>query len=324
MDSSHLKVEIAHNLRVASLFRYLTEEQLTFLELFGRVLTYKPRTIILSQGKQGNGLYLILNGKVDVRMHKLGEGTVKLAQIEAGHFFGEANLQETFRCTASVIACDEVTCFFLSRKCFESFSIGNPEIKYAIARALSEEIIKRYRSINKRIVNLLEQRRLGKQPLVSEPLREATSEAILFQSIPFVQKFNEGDLEVFLQKTFILKSQGPAFLLELDKVNSACFYVLKGALRANIIFDGKISPFLVHPPHTFICPISLIDRKSEIFSYLSCGKTEVLVLPKDYLDWVKKNHTCLWYSYYDLFCHYIFSLQRSLNTKIIRLAIENF
>ena len=141
-------------------FVHLNKEQLTFIVTFGQLLEYEDDSKILTQGIDGKGIYVIIKGITNVNIRQLGEETITLAQLGIGDFFGEINLLHTTQCTATVSAHQKTTCFFLPKICFDSFAIGRPDIRYAMCKALVEDVIQRYKILNKKLVTLLAQQQV--------------------------------------------------------------------------------------------------------------------------------------------------------------------
>jgi CRP-like cAMP-binding protein len=308
-------------------FRYLTKDQVLFVQSFGEIVTFKNHKVILPQGKVGSGLYIILSGKTNVQIRILGEDSLVLAHMKIGNFFGEYNLLMVAQSTATVSAAPETSCFFLSKICFDSFSIGAPHIKYAIGKALVEDVVQRYRELNITLKRLLMKHPPTSKAFIKNSYQTLpASSKILSHSLAF-QHFTEEEKISVARNTKILKINSPSFLIEPEKKQSSCFLILEGAVLANISCHDRFSHFVVHPPHTFICPSSLIDPKEkgdDLFSYYTGQTALLLEIKRDYLFKISQKNHKLWYKFHYLFCEYIFSLQKNLNMKVARLTHEKF
>lgn len=307
-------------------FRYLTQEELSFVLSFGEALSFKNNQIIISQGKVGAGLYIILTGKTKVQIRILGEESLVLARMGKGNFFGEPNLLYAAQSTATVIAASETICFFLSKTCFDSFSIGSPHIKYAINRALVEDVILRYRDLNLKLTKLLMKHPPTDKKFSMTYEKSFSASMTLFSHTPVFNNFTEKEKKLILKHSKIIEINRPTFIIKPKSKKASCFLILKGALLANITNEDRFSHFVVHPPHTLVCPLSLIESEhnGEIFSYYT-GRTALLLeIDREFLDSLSKKNPMLWYKFYELFCEYIFSLQKNLNMKVARLTHEKF
>ncbi len=308
-------------------FVYLTESQVRFVQSFGQILNFKNNKIILPQGKVGSGLYVILSGKTSVQIRILGESSLTLARMKTGNFFGEPNLLTVAQSTATVSAAPETCCFFLSKICFDSFSVGAPEIKYAISKALAEEVVQRYRELNISLTKLLMRHPPSSKKFIKNNFQSFPTSAKLLSHSSAFHKFTDEEMINVAKNTRILKVKSPSFIIEPFKKRSSCYLILEGAVLANITCEDRFSHFVVHPPHTFICPPTFIDHKDkegDLFSYYT-GQTAILLeVKRDYLEKLSKVNPKLWYKFHELFCEYIFSLQKNLNMKVARLTHEKF
>ncbi len=100
---------------------------------------------IIEEGTTADGLYLLLEGSVDVRVARVGEhGSTRLASIDAGNVFGELALLGGPRRTADVVASAKVTVQELKAADFTLLSNAQPAIRAklvaAVARSLSERL----------------------------------------------------------------------------------------------------------------------------------------------------------------------------------------
>jgi CRP-like cAMP-binding protein len=98
-----------------------------------------PDTIVISEGDEGRGLYVMLSGEVEVTKDHDGE-QVLLATLKAGDVFGEISLIKGYPATATVKAVRRSTILFLDRVYFMRLVEALPEIK-SFFENLSEERI---------------------------------------------------------------------------------------------------------------------------------------------------------------------------------------
>lgn len=87
-----------------------------------------PGTVLIREGDEGRGLFLILAGEVDVTKDD-GGTRVPLASLKAGDVFGEISLIEQSPTTATVTAARRTTVMFLARELFERLVQGVPALR---------------------------------------------------------------------------------------------------------------------------------------------------------------------------------------------------
>lgn len=109
------------------------------LELLKRFSAHEvtPGTVVVREGQEGKGLYLILMGEVDVTKID-GDEKVLLASLKAGDCFGEISLIKRSPTTATVTAARHTTILFLPRDAFVRLTEALPELA-SYFRDLTEE-----------------------------------------------------------------------------------------------------------------------------------------------------------------------------------------
>ena len=303
-------------------FRYLNKEQISYVQSFGHLMEYHDGKVILSQGRVGAGLFVILRGRASVAIRVLGEERLTLAHMKEGDFFGEPNLLNRQQSTATVSAQQKTLCFHIPRICFDSFTFSAPKVRHAINRALVEDVVVRYRGIREDVSKLLSTHNMTKISLKMPVVRRSSPRIGDLADMTVLQDFEERDLKELVKHSKLLSIQDCSLI---DRViNDACFLILDGAVMANIAFGPRRTHFAVHQPNTFVCPTSSLGKHEDIFSYNTCGPATLLEIPTGYLNTIMKTNLPLWFKFHDLFAFYIFDLQRNLNTLFARLTNENF
>jgi len=94
-------------------------------------------TKIVEERKGGVGFYLILEGKAEV----VREGE-KLAELDAGNFFGELGVIDGAPRTADVVAMTDTSCLVITQWAMKSLIENHPEI----AQGMLEELVRRLRA----------------------------------------------------------------------------------------------------------------------------------------------------------------------------------
>jgi len=92
-----------------------------------------PGTVVIHEGEEGRGLFVVLSGELDV-----SRGNVPLAGLKSGDVFGEMSIVRNARTAATVIANRPSTVLFLAREYVTRMVAGVPEIK-SYLEALAED-----------------------------------------------------------------------------------------------------------------------------------------------------------------------------------------
>ena len=100
-----------------------------------------PGTVVIQEGEEGRGLFVVLAGELDVT-HRASDGqTVTLGALRTGDVFGEMALVRNAPTAATVVAQRQATVLFLAREYVARMVAGVPEIrKYLEALAEDREI----------------------------------------------------------------------------------------------------------------------------------------------------------------------------------------
>jgi CRP-like cAMP-binding protein len=97
-----------------------------------------PGTVIIHEGEEGRGLFVVLSGELDVS-RKASDGTVvPLGNLRTGDVFGEIALLRGGRTSATVVAQRTATVLFLAREVVGKMIAGVPEVR-AYLEALAED-----------------------------------------------------------------------------------------------------------------------------------------------------------------------------------------
>jgi CRP/FNR family transcriptional regulator, cyclic AMP receptor protein len=122
------------------IFAGLTPRQAASMARDGKERTYPEGAVVVKEGDEGVGFYLILEGKVEVRRRSR-----RLATLGPGQFFGEMALFVNQPRSADVVAVAPTRCLVLSRWEFWGFAMGEPKV----LRTMVEEIARRLGETNK-------------------------------------------------------------------------------------------------------------------------------------------------------------------------------
>jgi CRP-like cAMP-binding protein len=149
-------MNIRHDLSQADLFMGLTVEQ---LEKIARIVSdreYKKGQLIFSEGDEGVGFYLVVQGRVKV--YKLSsEGKEQIMHIFGpGKPFAEVPVFEGSRYPANASAMDKCRLFFFPKKAFISLIQENPSLAINMMSSLSQRL--------KQFSNLIESLSLKEVP----------------------------------------------------------------------------------------------------------------------------------------------------------------
>ncbi|MFQ6029583.1 MAG: Crp/Fnr family transcriptional regulator [Dehalococcoidia bacterium] len=122
------------------LFAGLSETQLEAISSFTFQKTYSPGELIVEEGETGNGLYIVVSGKVEVLKGLGTENPVILGERGTGEVFGEMALLGEWPRTASVRSVEEVECIGIDRWIFLSLLERQPQISINMLQILAQRL----------------------------------------------------------------------------------------------------------------------------------------------------------------------------------------
>jgi small-conductance mechanosensitive channel/CRP-like cAMP-binding protein len=153
-DAAHAerrKVRRARALEEIDLFHPLTPAERNFI---ADHLTYAPFTAgetVTKQGAVAHWLYILCEGKVEIRRHSADPSIDKIvATIAAPNFFGERGLMTGEPRTADVVALTDVECYRLDKEGLQRILEERPEV----AEQFSKTLAKRHVDLTKALEGL--------------------------------------------------------------------------------------------------------------------------------------------------------------------------
>jgi hypothetical protein len=128
----------------------LTDEQLGRFVNFMEPQTIRQWAQIVKQGDPDDGMYLVLDGELRVRLMIGGKETI-LATLGPGECFGEIALFDQGPRSADVVANKDSILLKISSEAFDKLRREAPELSAPILFAISKTLAARIRADNKRI-----------------------------------------------------------------------------------------------------------------------------------------------------------------------------
>ncbi|HEY3915174.1 MAG TPA: cyclic nucleotide-binding domain-containing protein [Verrucomicrobiae bacterium] len=128
----------------------LSDEQLHRFTSFMEPQMARQWTQIVKQGDPDDGMYLVLDGELRVRLMITGKETI-LATLGAGECFGEIALFDQGPRSADVIANKDSLLLKISSEAFDKLRREAPELSAPILFSISKTLAARIRADNKRI-----------------------------------------------------------------------------------------------------------------------------------------------------------------------------
>ena len=129
--------DVSSALGSVPLFSDFSKRQLRMVAELGREYKYKSGHRFVEKGTTADRFYLVLDGKVEIRM-----GDRVLAVLSKGQFLGELSLIDEQPWAADVFAVQTTHCLTLSKRVFSTLTKRHPEL----LRLILKDVVKRLRA----------------------------------------------------------------------------------------------------------------------------------------------------------------------------------
>lgn len=132
---------LADSLKRVPILATLKETHLTMLAKLATTRTFSKGKVIIKQGDPGAGLFVILEGTVEVTVQpKSGGSEVKVNTLKEGEFFGEMALIDGFPRSATITTLTDTKVVELGRWVFLDAMRREPTIGVALVPILTQRI----------------------------------------------------------------------------------------------------------------------------------------------------------------------------------------
>ena len=118
---------------------------------------FKKGKYIIREGENGDELYIISSGEIEIQKHTMQKEqyTVSTLNAEQGSInVGEMALIDNERRSASVLVKTDCECLVISRKDFIQFGDENPTAGLAITRSIASQLAANLRKSNTDVITL--------------------------------------------------------------------------------------------------------------------------------------------------------------------------
>ncbi|MCL5097062.1 MAG: cyclic nucleotide-binding domain-containing protein [Candidatus Omnitrophica bacterium] len=136
-------------LRRIKILACLSNAQLGRFENFLALQSIRQWEQVVKQGDPGDGMYLVLEGELRVRLLISGKESI-IATLAAGEFFGELSLFDHGPRSADVIANSDSLLLKLAAASFQRLTTQEPDLATPFLLAICQTLAARVRADNKR------------------------------------------------------------------------------------------------------------------------------------------------------------------------------
>jgi len=136
-DDSASRLAAAGALRAHAIFGVLGDEAIDRLAKISPIRLFSASELVIEQGATGDSMFLLVRGRVEVRITRDGRANV-VAQLGPGDCFGEMSLLTGDVRGASVVALAEVEALEIQKEAFAVHVRAQPEVLAKLSELLAQ------------------------------------------------------------------------------------------------------------------------------------------------------------------------------------------
>jgi len=127
-------------LKAVPFFTQMNDEELEVVRSLAVEKSYPRNAVVLTEGEQGDSLYMIESGRVKVFIGDEDGREIILKILGPGQFFGEMAMVDQQPRSASVTTLEPATFMILSHGAFEAAVLKKPRIANLVLRVLAQRL----------------------------------------------------------------------------------------------------------------------------------------------------------------------------------------
>jgi len=136
-------------------FTTLTDEESWYIRKISKEVYFKDGQNIFEEGSEGNALYIVINGKVNItKKNSQGKQEV-LATLKEGDFFGEIALLDKGQRSASAVSLEHASLFMITRQDFKKTLENNDALSIKMLWVFINILTQRLRSTDRVMAEML-------------------------------------------------------------------------------------------------------------------------------------------------------------------------
>lgn len=315
-----------------TLNKYFDIEEIFSLFSYSQIISYISGKIILKQGKKSEGIFIVLEGTVNIIERTLGKNKFHLGILEPGEFLGVTSYISNESSPTSFIANDNVTCLFISKTYLNMVALVFPEINYKILKAITNQVCLHLINLNKKVNDYIANSGMSRLSLYGRVVHSMTKPSILqtddlekYKELlkKFDHYFNEDEWNYLFKQCQFLDAPKNCKIISENETSYSCYIVIRGAVQSSIMKDNKLAKLSVIGPYTLLANVPLENHPFTV-TFITCESAILLKMNEINLKFIEKNQTQLWYKLYNLICKSVVALQKSIDKLDSRLQVENY
>lgn len=275
-------------LRENALFAGLDSMALAEVQLAARPVRLRAGDTLFKQGDESDGTYLLKEGTISIVRRSVGGATRELVRLTRGALIGEMGLLDRGRRSASAVAVEPSSGYFVSRARFDLLRANCDRAAFAVVNRFVGEVGRRTRIALGEIIPLYvadANRAAPAHATTAEPNVETLVAPVWSEAFSRIPFFGEIGAEGFSQLMTVVQVQGRhrgGLVFRQGEAVTDFFIVLRGALTYDFESEGRSTPLVVLGPGRVAGELAVLDGRAQA---LTCRVREDATVLK--MSWAR-------------------------------------
>ncbi|MGB3340870.1 MAG: cyclic nucleotide-binding domain-containing protein [bacterium] len=139
------------------IFKGLNERELELIAKIATKKVHEPGARLFEEKALATDLYLVLDGKVEIKIRGNEETQVVIDQIEAGEIFGWSVVAEPYTFTAAAWTLEKTKLIVLNGERLRDLFEKNNHIGYRIVKEITAVVSRRLKAMETKFVSMMHQ-----------------------------------------------------------------------------------------------------------------------------------------------------------------------
>jgi CRP-like cAMP-binding protein len=284
-------VTAAEIIKGISLFEGLAPSEIEGVLCVCERVRFEPGACLMRQGQPADSAFILESGAVDVMTRLPGGGEAGVATLGPGCVIGEMALLDTGLRSATVVAREPVSGYFLERDGFHMMLAQRNRAAFAIQGRISRTLCRRLRELNARIIASDAPESVapaadqtGLPPAVPQRGRSSFDYRAFLPVLPLFRSFSAAEIETFAGLAEVLEAGRGQLLFREGEASTACHVVVRGAVEITGAQDGRRHRVGVLGPGRLCGVFALIEGRPHSMSAVARERATLLEIGKAAFD----------------------------------------
>lgn len=251
-------------IRNVPLFSGLDARQLEDVLRIFQLICFQPGAALTNQGQAASSAFVVESGEADVMTMLPGGGQACVATLGPGSVVGEMALLDQGVRSATVVAREPTTVYFIERDGFRMLLAQRNDAAFAIQNRITVTLCRRLRNLNAQVMDYDGFRhgtpaRTGPAPVAASRAPVSFDYRAFLPILPIFRDFDVEEIAEITHRAQAFELPRGAMLFRQGERGDACYVVLRGAVEVSADCGGKALRLGIIGPGRLLGYMGLID-----------------------------------------------------------------